>query len=406
MYKLNDDLLKKYAQVMVHYALSNGNGINKGDTVYLVAQECAKDLFMAIAKEVYVAGGNLITQYLPDNIRHSSLTRFLLQNGSDEQVSFFAASYWQGIVDSADHILFIIAEPDIHVFEGLSSSKISMMNSAKAPWFQMREKKEQEGKLSWSLCLYGTKSMADEAGLTLDEYWEQIIEACYLREDDPLAKWKQVQAEIEEIKNKLDALQIEKLHIKGSDINLEIRLGRHRKWLSGGGKNIPSFEIFTSPDWRGTNGHVTFNQPLYYSGKRIAGVYLQFKDGVVVTSSATENEDALKEMIAQENADKVGEYSLTDKRHSRITKFMATTLFDENIGGEFGNTHIALGNAYKDTFTGDMSKVSEKEWQDMGYNSCPKVHTDIVSTANRTVTATLADNSEKVIYKDGMFTID
>ena len=406
MYKLNDDLLKKYAQVMVHYALNNGNGINKGDTVYLVAQECAKDLFIAIAKEVYEAGGNLITQYLPDNIRQTSLTRFLLQNGTDEQVSFFAAPYWKGIVDSADHILFIIAEPDIHVFEGLSSFKISMMNSAKAPWFQMREKKEQEAKLSWSLCLYGTQSMADEAGLTLQEYWAQIIEACYLSEDDPVAKWKQVQAEIEEIKNKLDALQIEKLHIKGNDINLEIRLGKHRKWLSGGGKNIPSFEIFTSPDWRGTNGHITFNQPLYYSGKRIAGVHLQFKDGVVVTSSATENEDALKEMISQENADKVGEYSLTDKRHSRITKFMATTLFDENIGGEFGNTHIALGNAYKDTFTGDMSKVSEEEWRDMGYNSCPKVHTDIVSTANRTVTATLADNSEKIIYKDGMFVIN
>ena len=406
IYKLNDDLLKKYAQVMVHYALNNGSGINKGDTVYLVAQECAKDLFVAIAKEVYAAGGNLITQYLPDNIRQTSLSRFLLQNGTDEQVSFFAAPYWQGIVDSTDHILFIVAEPDIHVFEGLSSFKISMMNSARAPWFQMREKKEQEGKLSWSLCLYGTQSMADEAGLTLEEYWAQIIEACYLSEDDPVAKWKQVQAEIEEIKNKLDALQIEKLHIEGNDIDLEIKLGKHRKWLSGGGKNIPSFEIFTSPDWRGTNGHITFNQPLYYSGKRIAGVKLQFKDGIVVSSSATENEDALKEMISQENADKVGEYSLTDKRHSRITKFMATTLFDENIGGEFGNTHIALGNAYKDTFTGDMSKVSEEEWRDMGYNSCPKVHTDIVSTANRTVTATLANNSEKIIYKDGMFVID
>ena len=282
MYKLNDDLLKKYAQVMVHYALNNGNGINKGDTVYLVAQECAKDLFIAIAKEIYAAGGNLITNYLPDNIRQTSLTRFLLQNGTDEQVSFFAAPYWQGIVDSADHILFIIAEPDIHVFEGLSSFKISMMNSAKAPWFQCVKRKNRKAKLSWSLCLYGTQSMADEAGLTLDEYWEQIIEACYLREDDPVAKWKQVQAEIEEIKDKLDALQIEKLHIKGNDIDLEIRLGKHRKWLSGGGKNIPSFEIFTSPDWRGTNGHITFNQPLYYSGKRIAGVHLQFKDGIVV----------------------------------------------------------------------------------------------------------------------------
>ncbi len=405
MMQLDESLLKKYAQVMVQYALNNGNGINKGDTVFLVGQECAKELFMAIAKEVYDAGGNLITNYQPNNIRDNSLARYLLQNGSDEQVSFFAKPYWQGIVEATDHILFIISEPDIHYLEGLPAAKISMMNSARAPYMKMREKKEQEGKLSWSLCLFGTQSMADEAGISLEEYWEQIIEACYLRDADPVARWRKVQAEIEEIKDRLDALQIETLHVKGDDADLHIKIGAHRKWLSGGGKNIPSFEIFTSPDWRGTNGTIRFNQPLYYSGKRIAGVSLRFENGIVVASSATENEDALKEMIAQENADKVGEFSLTDKRHSRITKFMATTLFDENTGGEFGNTHIALGNAYKDTFDGDMAKVTDEQWTEMGYNSCPKVHTDIISTTNRTVTAVLRNGSEKIIYKDGQFTV-
>ena len=403
---IDKNLLKKYAQVMVHYALNNGKGINKGETVFLVGQECSKDLFMAIAKEIYKAGGNIVTHYLPNNIREYSLARFVLETGGDEQISFFAKPYWQGIVDSVDHILSIISEPDIHVFEGLPSSKISMMNSARAPYMQMREKKELEGKLSWTLCLYGTQSMADEAGLTLEDYWTQIIEACYLREEDPVSKWKQIQNEINEIKTKLDDLEIEKLYIKGDGVDLEIKIGKNRKWLGGTGRNVPSFEVFTSPDWRGTNGYINFNQPLYYSGKRISGVSLQFKDGVVITSSAKENEDALKEMIAQDNADKVGEFSLTDKRHSRITKFMATTLFDENVGGEFGNTHIALGNAYKDTYPGDISNVSTEEWNEMGYNLCPKVHTDIVSTTGRTVTAVLADNSEKVIYKDGMFVMD
>jgi aminopeptidase len=406
MTKLDESLLKKYAQVMVNYALNNGQGIKKGDTVFLVAQECTSDLFIAIAKEIYAMGGNLITNYLPNNTKENSLARFVLENGTDEQIGFFAKPYWQGVVDAADHILFIISEPDIHYLEGLPSSKISMMNSARAPYMKMREMKEQAGKLSWSLCLYGTQSMANEAGMSLDEYWEQIIEACYLREDDPVTKWKTVQREIEDIKDKLDALQIDKLHIKGDDVDLQVQIGEYRKWLSGGGKNIPSFEIFTSPDWRGTNGSISFNQPLYYSGKRISGVSLTFKDGVVVTSSATENEDALKEMIAQENADKVGEFSLTDKRHSRITKFMATTLFDENMGGAFGNTHIALGNAYKDTFTGDMSTTNDEQWAEMGYNSCPKVHTDIISTSNRTVTATLRNGTEKVIYKEGQFVLD
>ncbi len=399
-------LLKKYARVMVHYALNNGKGINKGDSVLLVGQENTRDLFLTIGREVYDAGGNLITSYLPDNLRDQSLVRYLLENGSDEQVGFFAKPYWQGLVDAVDHILFIISEPDIHYLEGLPASKISRMNSARAPYMKMRELKEQQGKLSWSLCLYGTPSMAEEAGMSLEAYWEQIIEACYLREDDPVSKWRSVQKEIETIKDRLDALQIERLHIKGDDVDLHIRIGENRKWLSGGGKNIPSFEIFTSPDWRGTEGSIQFNQPLYYSGKRISGVSLRFEKGIVIESSALENEEALKEMIAQENADKVGEFSLTDRRHSRITKFMATTLYDENMGGEFGNTHIALGNAYKDTFTGDMAAVSEEQWAEMGYNSCPKVHTDIISTSNRTVTAFLKDGTERVIYKDGEFRLD
>lgn len=404
--KLDETLLKKYAQVMVHYALNNGQGMKKGDTVLLVGQECARDLFLAIAEEVYAAGGNLISNYQPDNTRQGSLARLLLQRGTDEQIGFFAAPYWKGIVEATDHILFLVSEPDVHYLEDIPAAKISRMNSARAPYMKMREQKEAEGKLSWSLCLYGTQSMADEAGLTLEAYWEQIIEACYLREDDPVSRWKTVQKEIEDIRDKLDALEIERLHVKGEDVDLHLRIGPHRKWLSGGGKNIPSFEIFTSPDWRGTSGFIRFNQPLYYSGKRISGVSLAFENGLVVASSATENEEALKEMIAQEAADRVGEFSLTDKRHSKITRFMATTLFDENTGGEFGNTHLALGNAYKDTFPGDVRLVTDEQWAAMGYNSCPKVHTDIVSTSNRTVTATLRNATEKVIYKDGQFTLD
>lgn len=406
MIQTDPDLLHKYAQVMVHYGLNNGKGINKGETVFLVGQECTKPLFTEIAKEIYTSGGNVITHYLPDNIRETSLSRFLLEHGSNEQITFFPRSYWAGIVDAADHILSIVSEPDVHIYEGIPSAKVSMMNSARAPYMAMREQKEHAGKLSWTLCLFGTQSMADEAGLSIEEYWDQIIEACYLRHEDPVTKWKNIQLEIEQIKKKLDTLKIERLHIQGEGIDLTIKIGKNRTWLGGTGRNVPSFEVFTSPDWRGTEGYITFNQPLYYSGKRINGVSLHFENGLVTHASATENEDALKEMIAQENANKIGEFSLTDRRHSRITKFMATTLFDENVGGEFGNTHIALGNAYKDAFPGDVAKISADQWAEMGYNTCPKVHTDIVSTTRRTVTAFLSDESERVIYKDGEFRLD
>ena len=109
-------------------------------------------------------------------------------------------------------------------------------------------------------------------------------------------------------------------------------------------------------------------------------------------------------MIARPNADKIGEYSLTDSRASRITKFMADTLFDENMGGKYGNTHLAVGMSYKDAYRGDPTKVKKPEWKTLGFNDSGE-HCDIISTEDRTVTAILKDGSEKVIYRDGKFVV-
>ena len=147
-----------------------------------------------------------------------------------------------------------------------------------------------------------------------------------------------------------------------------------------------------------------FTAPLYRYGKLIKDFYLEFKEWNVTRATASAGEDILKEMIAAENADKAGEFSLTDSRLSRITKFMAETLFDENVGGKEGNTHIALGSAYQDSYPGDPSKITKEQWQEMGYNDS-SVHTDIVSTSQRTVTAILEDGKEMLIYKNGKFVI-
>ena len=148
MYTLDQKLLSNYAKVMVHYALNNGNGVRKGETVFLVGQECSKDLFMEISKEIWLAGGNVIPRYLPDEIERYGVNRTLLEIGTDEQLSFFPTPFWQGVADASDHILNIIADPDVHALEGISPHKVSMLTSSKAPFMEMREKKECEGKLS------------------------------------------------------------------------------------------------------------------------------------------------------------------------------------------------------------------------------------------------------------------
>ncbi|KKR86341.1 MAG: Thermophilic metalloprotease (M29) superfamily, partial [Candidatus Curtissbacteria bacterium GW2011_GWA1_41_11] len=202
----------------------------------------------------------------------------------------------------------------------------------------------------------------------------------------------------------LNGLTIESLHIEAEKTDLTIGIGKGRKWMGGTGRNIPSFEVFISPDWRKTHGKISFNEPLYMYGNLIKDVTLEFDHGRVVAASAKRGEKVLLEMLKVENADKIGEFSLTDKRLSRITKFMGETLFDENVGGKWGNTHLALGSVYKDSYPGDPSQVTEAGWKELGYNESV-IHTDIVATTHRTVTALLDSGKKHVIYKDGSFII-
>lgn len=307
-------------------------------------------------------------------------------------------------VDDIDHRLFVLGESDKYELAGIESKKIIDRFATIKPYREALQEKEHKGKLSWTIGMYGTPAMASYANISLEEYWQQIIYACYLDDENPIARWREIEQKIHTIKKKLDGLKIEWVHITGEDIDLKVKIGARRKWLGWSGRNIPSFEIFTSPDWRGTEGKIRFNMPLSYQSNIIRWIELEFKDWIVVKATATENEELLKEMIAQKDANKVGEFSLTDKRLSRITKFMGETLYDENVGWPFGNTHIALGMSYKDAFEGDIAATTPEEWENLGYNDSV-IHTDIMSTTDRTVTATLADGSEKVIYKNGEFVI-
>lgn len=399
MYTPPKDILKKYADVLIKFALWSGKGVQPGEVVYVQVPECAKPILQPLQVAILEAGGHPMIHYTPEG-----LGRSFYEHASDEQINFMPKEYLLSRINTITHSVAMIATDDKYELQGVDPKKIMMANKAAKFYMDARRAKEDRGQYTWTLALYGTEAMAADAHMSIEEYWDQIIKACFLDEADPIAKWRQIFTDIEDIRKKLNALMIEWVHVEGADVDLHVQLGTQRQWLGGSGRNIPSFELFVSPDWRGTHGKIKFNQPLYRYGNLIKGIELEFKDGLVVEAKATENEAMLKEMLAAENADKIGEFSLTDKRFSRISRFMGETLFDENMGGEHGNTHIAVGMAYRDSYSGDVKTVTEEQWKEMGYNDSV-VHTDIISTTNRTVTATLADGSKKVIYKDGMFQV-
>jgi len=395
-------ILERYADVLVNFALGAGAGVQPGQVVRIAANEAAKPLYLELHRAVWRAGAHAVGHYMPDQDAEGNLSRDFYELAGDEQLDYFPATYMRGLIDQVDHQVSVLSDTDMHALEGIAPALIMRSGRAMKPAMDWRTEKENAGGFTWTLGLYGTPAMAAEAGLSEQEYWQQIIDACFLEDDDPIASWRAVTARIGECVAQLNELEIERLHVGGPDVDLHVTLGERRRWMAGSGRNIPSFEVFTSPDWRGVEGWIAFNQPLYRYGHLVSGVRLEFAGGRVVKANADRNEQVIAEMIATENADKVGEFSLTDRRFSRITKFMADTLYDENVGGPFGNTHIALGKSYHDCYDGDPSAVTAEEWARLGFNES-SVHTDIVSTADRTVTATLRGGREQVIYADGEF---
>jgi aminopeptidase len=360
---------------------------------------------MELCRAVWRNGGHVIGGYHPDEEQRGGGSRSFFELASDAQLQHFPAHYARGLVDEMDHQVSVMAEADPHALEGVEPGKIMRRGEALRTMMDWRGEKENKGRFSWTLGLYGTEAMAAEAQLSLEEYWQQIIHACFLDEQDPIARWREVGRQLDETRERLDALEIERVHVEGEDADLWVTIGEHRRWLGGRGRNIPSFELFTSPDWRGTEGWIRFDQPLYRYGNLVKGISLTFAEGRVTKASAEQNEQVLKEMIATDGADRIGEFSLTDKRLSRITRFMAHTLYDENVGGPFGNTHIAVGRAYQDAYRGDPTEVQAEQWEQLGFNNS-SVHTDVVSTADRTVTAHLLGGGERVIYRNGEFQLD
>ena len=318
------EILERYASVLVDYALGGGEGIKPGDVVRVTSPESAKPLYMELLKAVWRAGGNVIGGYYPDDEQGTGGSRAFYELASDEQIAHFPARYLRGLVDEMDHQVSVLADSDPHALEKVDPSLIMRRGETLRPVMDWRGEKENDGRFSWTLGLYGTPAMAAEAGMSIEEYWEQIIHACFLDEEDPISRWREIGTLLEDTRMKLDALEIERVHVEGEDVDLWVTVGESRRWLGGRGRNIPSFELFTSPDWRGDR-RVDPLQPaaLPLRQPRPRRSASSSPRGASTQATAEENEAVLKEMIATPGADAVGEFSLTDKRFSRITRFMA-----------------------------------------------------------------------------------
>lgn len=239
----------------------------------------------------------------------------------------------------------------------------------------------------------------------------KILEMCMVREQNPVLAWQEFIKKSNLYKNKLNEMQITKMHYQnslGTDLYVEKR--PEAKWLNldktdaNGHQmiaNMPSYEIFTSPDYRKTEGIVYSSKPLFYNGNLIDQFWLQFQDGKVIDFDAKVGRDYLASILRDnENACFLGEIALVEYNSpiSNTGLVFNTTLFDENA-----SCHFALGDSYKLTISG-ANTMSDEELDEIGLNHA-KIHVDfMIGTSDLEIEAE-TNMGRKLIFKNGNFVI-
>ena len=397
---LTDTHLERYADVLLWgLATAKHKPFRKGDVVMVRFNLDAVHLAERLESRLLEMGLNPVRRINPTPAMEKNF--FKLANG--RQLVFDPPGEKE-LYQRLNGSIFLHAPASITHLSGIDPKKISRFTLSKKYLRDILEAREQAGLFSWTLCMLPTGELARQAGLSQPDYARQIVKACFLNRREPLKHWKTIFANAATIKNWLNRMTVRHYHIESDQIDLKITLGDQRKWIGISGHNIPSFELFVSPDWRGTSGVYYADQPSFRSGNLVKGVRLVFKKGVVVDMAAESGADfTQKQLQMDRGASRLGEFSLTDKRFSKIDQFMANTLYDENYGGRWGNCHVALGASYADTFSGDGQRLTKPEKARLGFNDSA-LHWDLVNTEKKRVVAHLAGGQRQTIYENGSFT--
>jgi len=393
--------LEKYADVLLWgLKTARKSKFKKGDIILIQYENPALPLAEILFKKIVAMGMH--------PVQRMGLTfgmeKGFFEEADDKQLVFIPPGEKE-LYENVNGRIFLRAPESLTHLKDIDPARIGTVLVSRKPLKDILDKREEQGFYSWTLCTFPTHELARQAKTTIRHYATQIIKACYLDKENPVQEWESILNNVHGIKKWLNSLKIKTLHIEAKNIDLTITPGEKRKWSGVSGHNIPSFEIFFSPDWRGTEGTYYANLPSFRSGNYVKGIRLTFQKGAVVKIEADEGEQfAIKQLAMDKGASRIGEFSLTDRRFSRIDRFMADTLFDENFGGRHGNSHIAVGSSYTESYTGNQADMTKQLKEKLGFNDSA-LHWDLVNTERKTVTAHLTSGKKLVIYEDGQFKV-
>jgi len=360
--------LQRYADLAVRV----GANVREGQTVFVTANIEHAPLARALARSAYAAGARYVdVRYRDDHVRHA-----MIELGPDEALTH-TPEWLKTRVRAFDGAAVIgiggDAEPEL----------LADLDGERVGRARMKELNEitrelmVERAINWTGIAFPNEGWAEQVfgEPDVERLWSAVAFCTRLDEEDPVQAWRDHIARLEERAGQMNERGFDALRYRGPGTDLTVGLLPEARWMSAlfrdaTGReyvpNMPTEEIFTTPDARRAEGVVTSTRPLALLGDVVEQLKLTVKDGKIVQVDAAKGADVVRGQLASDDrAAYFGELALVDGG-SRVGQTGITffdTLYDENA-----TCHIAYGFGVPETFEG-------KPGEGMNISS---VHTDFM----------------------------
>jgi aminopeptidase len=338
-----DDRLHRYARLAVQVGLNLQPGQILGVNALIEHAPLAR----AVTREAYAAGARYVDVYYADqHVRRSHI-----ESAAEADLDF--SPPWQverydelGRVGGA--LIAISGNPEPELYADLDGERVGKARMREVAEASLRL---TDGLVNWAIVAYPNEGWATTVfgEPDVERLWEAVGHAVRLDAPDPVAAWREHVARLNDRAAALNERRFDHLRYRGPGTDLTIGLHAESEWqaasdVSNGIEhvaNMPTEEVFTTPDSRRVEGTVRSTLPLQIQGNIVRGLEIRFEDGRAVEVRAASGEDVMRTHVATDDgAARLGEVALVDG-HSAVGEtglVFYDTLFDENAA-----SHIALG---------------------------------------------------------------
>ena len=401
---------RKYAQLLLKRCLS----FNNTDTLLIEYTTFEHDDFVkTIIEEAKKMKIKNIKTYLRDSDEYHKY----LKNTDLENIKLnplLDRSIWDEVAYENGCILHIRTYIP-NLMNDIKEEKIIKASKITLDTFKYYVENQTKFKFPWVICDYPNKRWAKflfpNDKNAYKKLYNYIVKSCMLDEVNPLEAWDKFIKQNNYYKRKLQGLEIKTLHYKNSlGTDFKIGFNKNNIWLNLDDKdqfgspiilNMPSYEIFTTPDFKTANGIVYNSKPLVYNGLLVDKFFIEFKDGVVVNYNAEIGNEVLTNIFKNyKNSNRLGEVALVDcdSPISKTNIVFYDTLFDEN-----SSCHLALGKGFPICIKNGTDMI-ESRLENEGVN-VSNVHIDFMIGTNDLEIEAETKNGKVLIFKDGKFNI-